>query len=356
MREFDPTFGVPSPEPLEQRQEQGSYADAVVTALLTQASGNSTFSALALGAAEICAGQWGRGFASALVDGGGLAGSAVTPAVLELIGRSLIRRGEQVFEIRVRGGRVQLEAAAWWEVHGDNDPDTWTYRLTFNGPDRQADRIVPGDAVVHVRYAVDAAEPWRGLSPLAVQPETAGLAAMLEKRLRQEVTGQVGNLIALPSTANTESFKRNLGQLGGRVLLVPTTTSGWEAGPDNRPRYDWRPERLGASPPDSLVQLRDRTAHHVLAACGVPTELIERADGTGLREAWRQFLFGTLAPVGRLVQAELVDKLDAAGLHLDWQELRASDLTGRARAFQSMVGGGMKPAKAASLAGLMEPE
>ena len=34
----------------------------------------------------------------------------------------------------------------------------------------------------------------------------------------------------------------------------------------------------------------------------------------------------------------------------------ASDLSGRARAFQSMVGGGMDVQKAAALAGLMEPE
>ena len=38
---------------------------------------------------------------------------------------------------------------------------------------------------------------------------------------------------------------------------------------------------------------------------------------------------------------------------LSWQELRASDLSGRARAFQSMVGGGMPVDQAVSVAGLM---
>ena len=38
---------------------------------------------------------------------------------------------------------------------------------------------------------------------------------------------------------------------------------------------------------------------------------------------------------------------------LDWMELRAGDIAGRARAFQSMVGGGMDVAKAAAAAGLM---
>ena len=63
-------------------------------------------------------------------------------------------------------------------------------------------------------------------------------------------------------------------------------------------------------------------------------------------------LFGVLSPLGRLVEAELQDKLEDT-VTLSWQELRASDLSGRARAFQSMVGGGMAVAEAVSVAGLM---
>ena len=62
-------------------------------------------------------------------------------------------------------------------------------------------------------------------------------------------------------------------------------------------------------------------------------------------------LFGVLSPLGRLVEAELQDKLEDT-VTLSWQELRASDLSGRARAFQSMVGGGMEVERAAGLAGL----
>ena len=71
-----------------------------------------------------------------------------------------------------------------------------------------------------------------------------------------------------------------------------------------------------------------------------------------MREAWRLALFSVLAPLGRLVQAELQDKLEDT-VTLSWQELRASDLSGRARAFQSMVGGGMDISKAIAVAGLM---
>ena len=87
----------------------------------------------------------------------------------------------------------------------------------------------------------------------------------------------------------------------------------------------------------------------------VPTSLLERADGTALREAWRQFLHASVMPVSLSVSAELTDKLDT-DIRLSFDRMFASDLSGRARAFQSMVGGGMDVQKAAALAGLMEPE
>ena len=55
---------------------------------------------------------------------------------------------------------------------------------------------------------------------------------------------------------------------------------------------------------------------------------------------------------GAAGESELQDKLEDT-VTLSWTELRASDLSGRARAFQSMVGGGMAVAEAVSVAGLM---
>ena len=54
------------------------------------------------------------------------------------------------------------------------------------------------------------------------------------------------------------------------------------------------------------------------------------------------------------VSAELSEKLDT-DIRLIFDRMFASDLSGRAWAFQTMVGGGMPVDKAAALAGLMEP-
>ena len=100
------------------------------------------------------------------------------------------------------------------------------------------------------------------------------------------------------------------------------------------------------------MELLSASSQEVYSACGFNSALWGGSQAAGTREAWRLALFGVLSPLGRLVEAELKDKLDDE-VSLSWQELRASDLSGRARAFQSMVGGGMDISKAISVAGLM---
>ena len=114
---------------------------------------------------------------------------------------------------------------------------------------------------------------------------------------------------------------------------------------------DLKTERFGAEPPASLVQLVTIASQEVYSAVGLNAALWGAGDAASTREAWRLCLFGVLSPLGRLVEAELQDKLEDS-VTLSWQELRASDLSGRARAFQSMVGGGMEVERAAGLAGL----
>ena len=82
-------------------------------------------------------------------------------------------------------------------------------------------------------------------------------------------------------------------------------------GSQGAPKRDLVQNRVGANPPPVLAQLRSDAALSVLALCGVPTSLLERADGTALREAWRQFLHASVMPVSLSVASELSDKLDS---------------------------------------------
>ena len=149
------------------------------------------------------------------------------------------------------------------------------------------------------------------------------------------------------------TLKAVLRKLAGSLAVMETTTGGWgDPGRGVPPAKDLTPQRVDASPPAPLVQLHQQSSMEVLAACGVPIEVVAGGEGSALREAHRRFLFSTIAPLGRIVSQELTDKLETP-VALDWAELRASDVVGRARAFQSMVGGGMDVERAAGLSGLL---
>ena len=107
------------------------------------------------------------------------------------------------------------------------------------------------------------------------------------------------------------------------------------------------------NPPLAMVELQKVISDEVFATCGAG--LFNVSDAAGKREAYRQFLHSTVMPTARLVEAELTAKMEAP-IQLNFDSLMASDISGRARAFQSMVGGGLDVAKAAALSGLMTAE
>ena len=111
-------------------------------------------------------------------------------------------------------------------------------------------------------------------------------------------------------------------------------------------------ERFGPEPPASLVELVSVAFQEIYAACGFNAALWGDSQAASVREAWRLALFGVLSPLGRLVESELQAKLDDA-VSWSWTELRASDLSGRARSLQSMVNGVMPLTDAMAISGLM---
>ena len=314
------------------------YTDAVVQALLAVAGGDVA-SGLTAGI-EICSGQWQRAFASADMTPGPVA-EMLRPH-LGYIGRSLIRRGEVVFQIDAEGGRLQLLPATTVTVHGGANPSTWTYELTLSGPSELRTRTLPANLVLHLFYGTEAANPWKGLSPIEAASTTRKLLDNIELRLAQETGGTVGNLIPVPNLESTAQLQTDLQGLKGKTVLVESTSTGWSTGASQGvPSGDFTPRRMGANPPEVLAKLRRETEQSLLAAAGVPITVLDASQGSASREAFRQFLHLTIAPIARQLAAQIAKTFELEEFAFSFDRLMASDLSSRSRAVGSLTQAGM---------------
>ena len=337
-----------------------SFTDTLIAQIVSQASGGTLARPAATGALEASASIIARCFAAAVVSGPDHFVAALGPSTLSMIGRSLIRQGEVLFAIEIRDGRVVLIPAASWDVTGEHDPASWTYRLTLGGPSRLTTLSpVAGEAMIHVRLQADPEQPWRGVSPLASAAIAGRLSAETMQALSDEVSGPRGFLLPSPVDGNdptVAALKADIRALRGKVALVESTSSGWAAdGSQQRPKGDWESRRLGAAPGAPLIEQAELASREVYAACGIPLSVVTTSEGTGQREGFRRLMHATVTPLARIVAEELSAKFET-DIGLSFDGLFAADLAGRARAFQSLVGGGMDVAKAAALAGLLMAE
>ena len=341
---------------LPEKRESIPFTDAVVAALAAQAGGQSVGDASAIAALEAAVALYSRAFSAARLSP---AVPALSPSVMALIARNLIRRGEDVHRLMVEGGAVRLQAIGSWDVRGGPRESEWWYRVDEFGPSGNLTHFVPSAAVLHCRYAVDSARPWYGISPLGWARSTGTLAANLETRLGEEAGGPVGHVIPVPQDGGDGTdddplaqFKIDLAAARGRTILAETTAAAWGDGKAAAPQADWKPQRFGADPPASLPSLRTEASMSVLSACGVPVSLVTDADGTSQREAWRRFVMGSVEPLLGIVGEEIESKLETR-VAFDLSALWAHDLAGRASSFKAMVTAGMAIERAAALSGLI---
>ena len=333
------------PRPVEVRE---SYTDTVIARLVAASAGVGDGSALA--AIETAARWWGLGLASATVKPSNIALTAITPTTLDLIGRALCRSGESLHAIDVRRGQVSLTPCGSWTISGSDDPASWRYRVTLSGPDTSRTITLPAASVLHIRYAPHPSRPWKGRSPVQLAIDTARVAGLLE-------TATAGELGFTQTQVLTP--RRNQGEYAPVDTLAPDTIQKIVSAFAEHVSSDAfvipadvTAQRLGPEPPDSFALLRDRFENSILAMCGLPPALVAATGtGTAMREAFRQVLHSLLKPLGAILGEELREKLHPEAA-LSFDALRAGDITGSARAFGSLVTGGLTPKSAAEVVGL----
>ena len=329
-----------------------NFTEQVVAQILSSAGGAGDGGALA--AIEASARLWGSGLASATIKPSNIALAAITPTILDSIGRNLCRVGESLFMIDVRQGKVSLTPCGQWTVHGNDDPESWFYRATLSGPDSTRMITLPGASVVHFRYSPHPSRPWAGRSPVALASDTAHAAGLLEKATAGELGFTQTQMLTPRRSANDFGVAETLAP-DALEKIVAAFATHVNTGAFILPS-DVVPSRLGPEPPPSFPLLRDRLENAMYAMHGIPPSLVHaQATGTGLRESFRQVLHSLLKPLGAIIAEELRAKLDPAAA-LDFSELRAGDIVGTSRALGSLVKAGLTPAAAAAIVGISDDE
>ncbi len=332
-----------------------SYTDALISSLIRQAKGRTAGAVLTseTGALESAAGLVGRAFMAAGIEGDPVYTRALTPQIMEMIGRALMRRGDAVFYLDTTDG-LQLLPAQTHSIDGEALPSSWTYDITLAGPGRlRTLRPVGAGDVLHFRYGCDVETPWRGNAPLGVARAVGELLAETATYAIQESGKPRGAFLATPKDgddATIEALKADTRTAAGAIMFVESMANNWESG--GAAAGDWGAKNFGPTMGEGMVEAAKMARSEALGALGLNEALFLGADSAALRESWRLALFGLIAPLGQLVQAELRAKIDPS-ISLTWTELRASDLSGRARAFQSLVKGGKTVDEATQIAGLL---
>ena len=168
---------------LETRAVQ-PYTDLVTNYLESQAAGDTT-RATTVSALEACCGLYARAFAGCEVKASDHVKRALTPSVLALMARNMIRYGESVHALQVMRGELSLLPAGSWDVTGGIDESEWIYNIHVYGPSGNLSSFVVSSSVVHCRYSVDSSQPWRGISPLGWSSTTAAIACRFREYVSQ---------------------------------------------------------------------------------------------------------------------------------------------------------------------------
>ena len=183
-----------------------------------------------------------------------------------------------------------------------------------------------------------------------------------KSRLGEEASGPVGSFLPVAKFEPDDgdlggdgdplaALRRDIGAARGALLTVESMMAQADS-PASAPRRDYQVARFGANPPQGLIELRDRIAGDVAAACGIPRGLVvSTGSAQAARESWRQWIAGGVDGLARRIEAQIRDQVGVS-VQIDTSPLGGRDLAGRAGALAKIVKAGVPIADARAAAGI----
>ena len=312
-----------------------TIADAALTQAATKGADVRT-----LGAVEACAGIYGRAFAGSTVEGTDI----FTPNDLDMIGRSLLFKGEYVALVTAEGFLVPCSNCS--VLTRSPNPMDWGYWVYYATPRGVENTVAPAQSVIHIRIGTTTSAPWRGRSPLAGAMTDAELGSLAAIALLDET--KIRTLTLLASEPESSGDRLNSKQ----VIEVREQVARAKQGQTIVTSHVFKPGRLRPDPSGELDAVRKTSSAEIAAACGIaPVLLSGQGDGGLAREAYRRLVRGTIEPLGRILAHEASRKLGGE-VSVSFANLRASDVAMSARAFAALVSNGVSQDEALKTSGL----
>ena len=221
-------------------------------------------------------------------------------------------------------------------VQGGVDPRSWRYTLTDAAPTEPKTYTVEARNVLHLRIGIEPLTPWRGRSPLARL--TSAAAAEFEQALGEQRPAYSVSLDTPLDADDVRQFREQIRRLQSDRLPI---LLGDDA-------------RVAALPSvgDTAIAARRDVAATIAQSFGLGAAFFaENVQGVASREAWRQFINGTLSPIARMIEMEATAKTGVQ-TRIDVTPLRLVDLVSAAKAYASFVAAGMSEDEALERAGL----
>lgn len=312
---------------------QGGFTGQVMALRESWLAGHSGLGELTA-AVQSCVSLWEGALTASEVTGTDL----LPRAVMAQAARALALRGESLWYFG-DAGLLPVSDYDYSTRHGV----IRAYRLTI--PDAGGAYSVtalPAE-VLHFKIGVDSSNPWQGTAPLKRAALTAELLHTLETALAEVyANAPIGSqVVPFPESPGTdlETLGRGFAGRRGRVLLRESVNVAAAGGPV--PQQDWKPQALTPNLADSMATQNLAAARGaILAAFGVLPALLDPATtGPMVREAQRHLAGWTLQPMAMLMAEEASGKLGSV-VEIDvMRPVQAYDVSGRARAFATLVQG-----------------
>ena len=301
-------------------------------------------------AAALYAGALGNANIKAQVD--------FQPDFLSSLARALVLRGEALYAIESDRSLIPCET---WDISGGAAESTWSYRIDIATPDGNKSMRRPREGVCHFKWAIDSRKPWKGISPLDMAKGMSSLAAKSAQSLSTEYNATQMYVLPLMYDANVmgsdasagdadiaEQFDKVKAGANGRTFsLLFTNQMKW---PKDERDKTFEQKRLGASLTQDNVIATFKSQESVLSLCGIPPGLL--APEGQSRDAFRLWIATAVEPLAKRISYELSKGLETQ-VEIDTSPVTKQDIVGRARAFGSLVKGGMEVSEAAKISGVL---